>query len=62
MWFTVTKNKVLNSPVLLTLKLKKLTVCFDYFRISKINQVLLILGHELFKVEMFPIIHFRGRR
>lgn len=61
MWYPVTKT-VLNCPgALLTLKLKDLTVCFDYFRISK-NQILPILGYELFRAEMFPIVHFWDRR
>lgn len=62
MWFTATENLMLNSPVLSSLKLKSLTVCFDYFRTSTINQTLLILGYELFRAKMFPIICFWSKR
>lgn len=37
MWFTATENIALNNPVLSTLKLKRLTVCFDYFRTSTVK-------------------------
>ena len=58
MYFTATENIVLNSPVLSNLKQKRLEVCFGYFRTSTINQTLLILGYELFRAKMFPIICF----
>lgn len=62
MWFTASENIALNNPVLSTLKLKRLTVCFDYFRTSTVSQTLLILGYKLFGAKMFPIICFWSKK
>lgn len=62
MWFTVTKTSA-QQPCSFYSKTEEMTVCFDYFRISKINQILLISGYKLLRAEMFPTIHFwDGRR